>query len=192
MSARYRRRRPGRFLTWPPGSCQLPCGPSTCWYAASYTRTTASGGFGHLSSLSCCLSAAAVRFLAVLSRRGVKAFLAVGLPAVGHVRRTGTGFPCSAPVRYGQCRALPIPRGRGAHVADIETSTTTVAFQRRALYSGSCHHPPEVLGNEAYGSSLSFALIWSSSCLWPVDGSPGPWAISRASHPAVTSDACQE
>ena len=54
------------------------------------------------------------------------------------------------------------------------------------------HHPPGALDNEACGSSFSFALIWSSSCLWPVDGSPGPWAFSRASHPAVTSDACRE
>src|SRR4051812_47434604 len=40
-------------------------GPATSGrYAASYTSPTASGGFGHLSSLSCVLSAAAVRFLA--------------------------------------------------------------------------------------------------------------------------------
>jgi len=31
-----------------------------------------------------------------------------------------------------------------------------------------------------------------SPCLWPPDGSASPWAFSRASHPAVTSDACQE
>ena len=46
-------------------------GPDTpVWYTASYTSTTVVGGSGHLSSLSCCLSAAAVRFLAVLSRPG--------------------------------------------------------------------------------------------------------------------------
>ena len=46
-------------------------GPDTqVWYAASYTSTTVFGGFGHPSSLSCCLSAAAIRFLAVLSHPG--------------------------------------------------------------------------------------------------------------------------
>ena len=43
---------------------------TTARYAASYPGATACGGFGHLSPLSCCLSAAAVRFLAVLSRPG--------------------------------------------------------------------------------------------------------------------------
>ena len=101
-------------------------------------------------------------------------YLPCGRPTHGlcHSRGTVTGFPCSAPVRCGRCRALPIPRGRGALVADIETSATTAAFQRRALFLGLDHHPPEALDNEAYRSSFSFALVWSSSCLWPVDGSP--------------------
>src|SRR3954447_22814587 len=60
-----------RCFKGPPGSRQLPFGPRhQAWYAASYTSTTIVGGSGHLSSLSCCLSAAAVRFLAVLSRPG--------------------------------------------------------------------------------------------------------------------------
>ena len=48
-----------------------------------------------------------------------------------------------------------------------------------------------VLANEAYGGSLSFALPVFPL---PVTGgwNTGPWAFSRASHPAVTSDACQE
>lgn len=40
------------------------------WYAASYTTTTVFGGIGHLFSLSCRLSAAAICFLTVLSRHG--------------------------------------------------------------------------------------------------------------------------
>ena len=51
-------------------------------------------------------------------------------------RRTWTGFPCSALVRCDRCRAPPIPRGRGAHMAGIETPTTTATSQRRALFSG--------------------------------------------------------
>ena len=50
---------------------------------------------------------------------------------------------------------------------------------------------PEVLVNEAYRGSHSFALP-----AFPLPVTPGwivgPWASSRASHPAVTSDACQE
>jgi hypothetical protein len=54
------------------------------------------------------------------------------------------------------------------------------------------HIPPAaVLGNEAYRSSLMFAL--PAFPLPVTDGwNIGPWASSRASHPAVTSNACQE
>jgi hypothetical protein len=56
----------------PPGSRQLPFGPRhPVWYAASYTEATAWGS-GHALLPSCCLSAAAVRFLAVLSRHGAQ------------------------------------------------------------------------------------------------------------------------
>ncbi len=77
-------------------------------------------------------------------------------PATGfrlpHGRPTGgwsrppdlTGFPCSALVRYDRCRVPPIPRGRGAHVADIETSATTAASQRLALFSGGTSTYPEL------------------------------------------------
>src|SRR5260370_12869045 len=76
-------------------------------------------------------------------------------PATGfrlpHGRPTGgwsrppdlTGFPCSALVRCDRCRVPPIPRGRGAHVADIETSATTAASQRLALFSGGTSTYPE-------------------------------------------------
>src|SRR5262245_5497933 len=109
------------FVKGPPGSRQLPFGPThPAWYAASYTQTTAVGGHGHAPALSCHLSAAAIRFLAVLFPPRISAFLTVGLPAAGLVHRTMTGFPCSALVRCGRCRAPPIPRDRGALMADIE------------------------------------------------------------------------
>ena len=142
------------------------------------------------SSLSCCLSAAAICFLAVLFPPQVSASLTVGLPAAGHFHRTATGFPCFALVRCDRCRAPPIPRDRGALMADIETSATTAASQRRVLFPGLLPSPG-VLGNEACRGSLLFTL--------PVFPLPvtsgwntGPWAFSRASHPAVASDACQE
>jgi len=48
----------------------------------------------------------------------IYALLAVGLPVAGLVHRTVSGFPCSALVRCDRCRAPPIPRDRGALVAD--------------------------------------------------------------------------
>jgi len=115
-----------------------------------------------------------------------------GRPTGWLVFSTGpvTGFPCSALVRCGRCRTPPIPRDRGALVADIETSATTAASQRRVLFFGGTPSP-EILGNEACGGSRPFAL--PAFPLPVTDGwSIGPWAFSRASHPTVASDACQE
>ncbi len=83
--------------------------------------------------LSCFLSDAAIRFLAVLFPPRISASLTVGLPAAGLVHRTTTGFTCFTLVRFDRCRVPPIPRDRGALMADIETSATTAAFQRRVL-----------------------------------------------------------
>ena len=85
--------------------------------------------------LSCCLSAAVICFLAILFPPQVSAFLTVGL-SVADSHRTATGFPCSALLRCDRCRAPPILRDRGALMADIETSATTAASQRRVLSSG--------------------------------------------------------
>jgi len=87
-------------------------------------------------SLSCCLSAAAIRFLGRPVPARIYAFLAVGLPVVCRVHGTVTGFPCSALVRCGRCRAPPVPRDRGALMADKDTSATTAVSQRRVLFSG--------------------------------------------------------
>jgi hypothetical protein len=102
-----------------------------------------------------------------------------------------TGFPRSALVRYDRCRVPPLPRDRGAPMADAETSATTAASQRRALFSGTASIPPEF-----WMTRLTEVHVRSP---FPVFSSPvasgwiiDPWASSRASHPAVTSDACQE
>ena len=79
------------------------------WYPASYPGTTAWSS-GLSVPVSCCLSAAGLRFLGILFPPRNSALLTVGLPALAH--RTLTGFPCSARVRCGWGRASSIPRGR--------------------------------------------------------------------------------
>ena len=79
------------------------------WYPASYPGTAAWRS-GHVVPVSCCLSAAGLRFLGILFPPRNSALLTVGLPALAH--RTLTGFPCSARVRCGWGRASSIPRGR--------------------------------------------------------------------------------
>jgi len=140
--------------------------------------------------LSCCLSAAAICFLAVLFPPQVSASLAVRLSA-RYSHRTATGFPCSALLRCDRCRAPPLLRDRGALVAVIWTPATTAASQRRVLFPRRCFHLP--------GFWLTELAEIHSRSPFPVFPLPvtsgwnaGPWAFSRASHPAVTSDACQE
>jgi hypothetical protein len=101
------------------------------------------GGYGHVPSLSRCLSAAAVCFLSrPVPATGIR--FPRGRPTGGcPLHRTVTGFPCFALVRRDRCRAPPIPRDRGALMADIETSATTATFQRRVLFPGVTSHLPE-------------------------------------------------
>src|SRR5512132_2137335 len=76
-------------------------------------------------------------------------------------------------------------------MTEIANSVTTTASQRWTLFSGATFHLPGVPANEAYGGSPLFTLP-----AFPLPVTAGwissPWAFSRASHPAVTSDACQE
>ena len=144
-----------------------------------------------MPSLSCCLSAAVICFLAVLFPPQISASLTVRLPVAGHLHRTATGFPCFALVRCDRCRAPPILRDRGALMADIETSATTAASQRRVLFSGAASHLPEfwvtkLAGVHFHSPFPVFPLPVTSG--W----NTGPRAFSRASHPAVASSACQE
>jgi hypothetical protein len=107
-------------------------------------RQTVVGGSGHPSSLSCCLSAAAIRFLAVLFPPRSSASLTVGLSMAGLIHRTATGFPCSTPVRHDRCRASPLPRDRGALMTDFSTSAITAASQRRVLFFAVASRLPKV------------------------------------------------
>jgi hypothetical protein len=70
------------------------------------------------------------------------ASLAVGLPAMV-IPPDLTGFPCFALVSCDRCRAPPLPRDRGALMADCWTSATTAASQRRVLFSGIAFHLPK-------------------------------------------------
>jgi len=101
-----------------------------------------------------------------------------------------TGFPCFALVSCDRCRAPPLPRDRGALMADYSTSATTAASQRRALFPGVASISRGLRSRGLRGFTIfalpAFPLPVTSG--W----NTGPWASSRASHPAVTSDACQE
>jgi hypothetical protein len=181
------------FLTRPPGSRQLPFGPGRhrSRYTASYATTTVMEGSGLLSSFSCRLSAAAISFLAVLSRHPYPLPSRSAYRRLINFHRRMTGFPCSALLRCDRCRAPPIPRDRGAHVADQKTSATTAASQRRVLFLGRAPtHPRFVLTRLTEVHVIRPHPVFPS----PVTGEwvTGPWASSQASHPAVTSDACRE
>ena len=85
---------------------------------------------------------AAFRFLAVLFPPRTSASLTVGLPAAGLRPPDLTGFPCFTLARYDRCRVLPVPRDRGALMADLMTSAITAASQRRVLSLAVTSHLP--------------------------------------------------
>ena len=91
MSARLRARAPG------PVSGQLCRAPG--------------GRTGMAARGSCCLSAAGIRFLGILSRPRGSAPLTIGLPHRPLAARTRAGFPCSARVRHRWGRVPSLPRG---------------------------------------------------------------------------------
>ena len=62
--------------------------------------------------VSCCLSAAGLRFLGHPVPPGDSAPLTIGLPHRQQAARTRAGFPCSARVRPGWLRVPSVPRGR--------------------------------------------------------------------------------
>src|SRR5664279_533167 len=116
-----------------PAHVSTLAGPGTkAWYAASYATATVME-----------VRSSAVVFLSPFGYRHwlvgrpfpprISASLAVGLPAADLLHRTMTGFPCSALLRCDRCRAPPLPRDRGAHVAELNTPATTAISQRRVL-----------------------------------------------------------
>ena len=97
-SARFRARAPG------PVSGQLCSAPA--------------GEPGVTALVSCCLSAAGIRFLGHPVPPGGSAPLTIGLPRQ-QTARTRAGFPCSARVRPGWLRVPSVPRGGGARTTGI-------------------------------------------------------------------------
>jgi hypothetical protein len=140
--------------------------------------------------LSCCLSAAAICFLAVLFPPQVSASLTVRLSA-RYSHRTTTGFPCSALLRCDRCRVPPFTPGpRCSHGCHLDFSHHC-RLPAAGPFPRYCFHLP--------GFWLTELAEIHSRSPFPVFPLPvtsgwnaGPWAFSRASHPAVTSDACQE
>ena len=96
-------------LTGSPGPRQLPCGPGIASRIRPVMREIA-GGQRLAFPVSCCLSAAGVRFLDHPVPLGISAFLAVGLPgSASCCPGPQPGFPCSARMRYdrGGCSLCP-------------------------------------------------------------------------------------
>lgn len=121
----------------------------------------------------------------------IYAVLTDGLPAAGQFRWTTTGLPCSTLARHDRCRAPPIPRDRGAHMTGNGIPVTTAASQRRVLSHVHTSHLPWFRMTR-----LTEVHLRSPFPVFPLpvtDGwNTGPWASSWASHPTVTSDACQK
>ena len=135
------------------------------------------------------MSRRTVERLAVLFPPQVSASLAVRL-SEGYSHRTTTGFPCFALLRCDRCRRL-------LYSGTVVLSRLPSGFQppppppSGGSFSPVPLPPSRVLANEACRGSLSFTL---PAFPLPVTSgwNTGPWAFSRASHPAVASDACQE
>jgi len=73
--------------------------------------------------VSCCLSAAGVRFSGHPVPPGSWAFLTVGLPDTTLRVRTPTGFPRSTHTSHSRGGCLLYPGGGGAHPADKKSPT---------------------------------------------------------------------
>jgi hypothetical protein len=81
----------------------------------------------HGISVSCCLSAAGVRFSGHPVPPGSWAILTVGLPDTSPCR-TLTGFPCSTRARYDRGGCLLCPEDGGAHPADSTSPVGACRF----------------------------------------------------------------
>ncbi len=89
--------------------------------------------------LSCFLSAAAICFLAILSRYGIKPSLRSAYRGWSF-SRTVTGFPRSAHVSSGRFRAASLPRGHGARITGCNLPVIIAASQRQALTASDTLH----------------------------------------------------
>ncbi len=109
-----------------------------------------------------------------------------------HRGRTLSGFPRSTPVRRDRGGCLLYP-GDG----DVLPVGGSLTDRHPPLHRGQSLHPAEVFRLaglkrvEASSEVHSRSPVRSSPCLWLPDGSGALGRLLRASHPAVTSDACR-
>jgi hypothetical protein len=126
--------------------------------------------------VSCCLSAAAVRFLGMLYPPQISAFLTVR-PTRALARWTVTGFPRFTHLRNGRVRAPSVPRGPGARTAGALPPAAIAASQRQALHPASCIPSHGAIPNEA----SSRGLLSFTRPAFPSPVTPGwsgrPWAF---------------
>ena len=109
LALRFRHRHQGSF-TGSPGPRRLPCGPSTTSRIRPVIPRRPAEEPTTPVSVSCCLSAAGIRFLDHPVPLEISAFLTVGLPARLFLRAgLQPGFPRSARVRHdrGGCPLCP-------------------------------------------------------------------------------------
>ena len=121
--------------------------------------------------VSCCLSAAGIRFLGSCPARGFRP--SCDRPtAPPEAARTRAGFPCSARVRRGRGRAPSVPRGTAV---PARPRVNPAAAACRLATAGPCHpgvttRPGMFSSRGISKGSLSFAPPGHSPHLSPPDG----------------------
>jgi hypothetical protein len=103
---------------------------------------TTGGGASHRVPVSCCLSAAGIRFLVILCPLGDWASLTVGLPARSCTSRTPTGLSRFARMRSGRGGCPLYPRDCGTHTAGTMSPTAARRLPTAGPYrpSTATHH----------------------------------------------------
>lgn len=163
-------------------------GPGNARYPASYA-TPPPKGRRYTGSVSCCLSATGICFLShpvpdgQHQRSSRSAYRTTGPDPVGvstfHMRKT-------RPVR------VPLlPRGGGVHAIGQMRPTATCCFPAASPAPRHHIHLSEAHLDEVSTAIHSRSPIRSSPHLRFLDGTTTAWAFPRASHPAVTSNACR-
>ena len=175
------------LFTGSPDHVSTLSGPGTRPVSGQLYETTG-GGAGHHVPVSCCLSAAGIRFSVIRCPLGDWAFLTVGLP--GDKARTPTGLSRSTHTRYDRGGCLLYPGDGGAHPADRKSPAAACRFPAASPYTPLPHPISGALITRHQRGFTQFTRP-----VFPLPVAPGwnrsPWAFPRASHPAVTGDACR-
>jgi hypothetical protein len=139
--------------------------------------------------LSCCLSAAAIRFLAVLFPPQVSASLTVRLPVASPPDCDGVSMFHTAEIR--PVPGAPYTPGPWCSHGRHRNFSHHCRLPAAGPFPRCCFHLPGF-----WVTKLTEVHFRSPFPVFPLPvasgWNTGPWAFSRASHPAVASDACQE